>query len=191
MNSDSPYGVWPLKKPEDDDLAWLKLGDGKKILWKLSQPTRPESVFCEIMKDKQIWHGKIPVETCIDLTTRLPAKMCTVFGIDPMSSVDNNVYFLPLLLLSRLRGFRLGNRNGLDFLYVTAFITPEFMALLEIKEPRAVFLLGWWFKMVAKGEVWWMASRAKLEGPAVRIWLEREDRFYGLAKMLDKLAMEE
>lgn len=88
-------------------------------------------------------------------------------------------------MLSRIQDLRLTQENALKFLYITAFVTPEFLALLESKDKRSVFILGWWFKMMRDGELWWMARRAKVEGEAIRVWLQREEP--GLAELLDSL----
>jgi hypothetical protein len=118
-------------------------------------------------------------------TSSVPEAVKRVFGINEGSTKESNVYFLPVLILSRIQHLRLTHQSCLDFLYFTAFITPEFMVLLEVKDPYAVFLLGWWFKMVADGRLWWMARRAKVEGEAVRIWLQGENE--GLADLLESL----
>ncbi|KAF2031904.1 hypothetical protein EK21DRAFT_13702, partial [Setomelanomma holmii] len=175
-----PYAVWPLKPHEPADLNWLRLGEGKRMLWKVADPTRPESVFYGLMKDKrsQCNGGPDWLNSKIKAEVRVLDETKRVFGIDDKSTIKNNPYHLPLLILSRIQHMHLTHANVVSFLYVTAFITPELLELLEAKDVRAVFILGWWFKMIANGEMWWMTSRAKIEGQAVRIWLEREDEEY-------------
>ena len=45
LGSTNPREVWPLKASESDDLSWLRIGEGKKHLWRLAQPKRPDSIF--------------------------------------------------------------------------------------------------------------------------------------------------
>jgi hypothetical protein len=187
----NPWHVWPLKPSEPEDLAWLRLGEGKRMLWRVADPTRRESVFYGLMRDKrsQCAEGPEWLYSSSGAGVRLPARMKEVFELDERSSVRGNPYHLPLVVLSRIRHLHLTHANVISFLYVTAFITPELLALLEKKDVRAVFIIGWWFKMIADGELWWLATRATIEGQAVRIWLELEDREYGLARLLDELRL--
>jgi hypothetical protein len=188
VNSTSISGVWPLKPSEPEDLAWLRLGEGKKALWRIAEPARPDSVFHELMKGNSSHCHSVP--QWVDeygASINASERMKRVFGIGVTSTVESNVYHLPLLILSRIQNMRLTHANVLSFLYVTAFITPKFMDLLERKDVRAVFLIGWWFRMIEDGEVWWMASRARIEGRAVAVWLEREDSEYELAGLLGEL----
>jgi hypothetical protein len=191
VNSSAVSDVWPLKPSESSDLTWLRLGEGKKALWRIAEPTRPDSVFHELMKGNFSHCHSVPqwvneYGATIDVSER----MKRVFGIGVTSTVESNVYHLPLLILSRIQNMRLTHANVLNFLYVTAFITPKLMILLEREDTRAVFLIGWWFRMIEDGEVWWMASRAIIEGRAISIWLEMQDREYGLAGLLEELVQD-
>jgi hypothetical protein len=191
VNSTKVEEVWPLKPSEADDLAWLRLGEGKKSLWRLCDPTRSDSIFSTLMKNKgphcPSAHAWI---NTYDTTMHIPSHIQRLFDITSTSTIENNVYYLPLFILSRIQHLRLTHENVLNFLYFAGFLTPELLRLFEIKEPRAVFILGWWFKIIEDGELWWMASRAKIEGRAVRIWLQKEEKTRGLAQVLDDLVRE-
>ncbi|KAH7081927.1 hypothetical protein BKA63DRAFT_463531 [Paraphoma chrysanthemicola] len=186
-----PWSVWPLKVAEKEDLSWLRLGDGKRLLWRVADPTRCDSVFYGLMKDKrsQCAEGPEWIYTTGARDMKLPARMKSIFDLDENSTVQGNPYHLPLLVLSRIRHLHLTHANVISFLYVTAFLTPELLALLETKDARAVFIIGWWFKMIAQGDLWWITSRARIEGQAIKIWLELQDREYGLARLLDEMGL--
>ncbi|KAJ4375291.1 hypothetical protein N0V83_002377 [Neocucurbitaria cava] len=175
--------VWPLKPSDPSDLTWMKLGEGKKTLWRVADPTRPESLFSTIIREKPC--STLPDWMETSNTSRISPRVKQALDISPASTVENNVYHLPAIMLSRIQDLRLTQENALKFLYITAFVTPEFLALLESKDKRSVFILGWWFKMMRDGELWWMARRAKVEGEAIRVWLQREEP--ALAELLDSL----
>jgi hypothetical protein len=186
LESDDPYSAWPLKPEEPGDLAWMKIGEGKRHLWRIADPTREDSVFRAVLTRK---HGPCPTPPewmKSNDVSLVPEKVKTAFGITSHSSQENNIYYLPVLILSRIQHLRLSHGNVLDFLYFTAFITPEFIVLLERKDSKAVFLLGWWHRMCQDGTLWWMTRRAKVEGEAVRIWLERADK--RLSQLLEELS---
>ncbi|KAF1833188.1 hypothetical protein BDW02DRAFT_393337 [Decorospora gaudefroyi] len=183
MEADRIEAAWPLKPPEPSDLSWMKLGEGKKYLWRIANPTRPASLFHTLMKQKP--SATVPEWMTQNDTSCIPERVKQVFNITAASTPTNNVYHLAVLILSRIQHLRLTHATCPSFLNFAAFVTPEFLALLEAKDVYAVFLLGWWFSMFANGNLWWMARRAKIEGEAVRIWLRREDA--GLAELLDGL----
>ncbi|KAH7410455.1 hypothetical protein DE146DRAFT_645004 [Phaeosphaeria sp. MPI-PUGE-AT-0046c] len=188
VNSDKVEEVWPLKPSEPDDLGWLRLGDGKRALWRLSDPTRPDSMFYNILRFRKAYRLSEPewvregnAADCI------PLRIKEIFNVTCTSTIENNAYLMPLLLLSRIQDMRLTHDTAISFLLVIAFITPQFIALMEAKDPRAVFIVGWWFKLMSDGDMWWMISRARIEGRAIRIWLGRTDTEHGLAGLLDSM----
>jgi hypothetical protein len=184
VESTDPLLSWPLKPDDPNDLSWMKLGQGKRHLWRIADPTREDSLFSAVLKQRQ--SAGTPQWMESNDTSLIPEHVKRVCDITPGSTKNNNVYHLPAFILSRIQHMRLTHQNCPNFLYFTAFIPTEFRVLLEVKDPRAVFLLGWWFKMVADGRLWWMARRARIEGEAVRIWLLRRDSV--LADLLDSLS---
>jgi hypothetical protein len=191
IHSDDIEQIWPLKPREADDLGWLRLGEGKRALWHIAQPKRPDSMFHDILKFKDSYLRAEPEWVrSPDATSLLPAQVKQIFDITAASTIENNDYLMPLLIISRLKNMRLVHGNVIGFLYVIAFVTPEFISLLENKDARAVFVIGWWYKLMGDGDLWWMVARAKIEGRAIRIWLKREDKTYDLARVLDGLVRE-
>ena len=64
-------------------------------------------------------------------------------------------------------------------------MTDWFKRLIEAKDPRALLLLAWWFWKLESAELWWLTRRAKVEGRAIRVWLEQWwGDVEGLLKML-------
>lgn len=178
--------VWPLKPTEPSDLSWMKIGKGKQFLWRITDPMREDGMFHEVLKQRP--HLVPPQWTDGQDTGFISERMKRLFGIDNASTKDNNTYLVAVAILSRIRHMTLTHANALDFLHFTSFITPEFVTLLEEKDQRAVFLLGWWFSLVERGDLWWMVRRARIQGEAVRTWLRGENE--ELADLLDKIGRE-
>jgi hypothetical protein len=186
--ADDVEHAWPLKPSEPDDLAWLRLGKGKKTLWRIADPTRAESVFCTLMRRRGLRCRKPPAAiSTTDTDTEVIGISEEVKHMFNITKASNNVYHLPLQALSRIQHVRLTHENVRTFYDFSANITPEFMHLIEAKDPRAVFIIGWWFSIIEGTELWWMASRAKVEGRAVRLWLQRQEETQGLATVLNGL----
>ncbi|KAH3991162.1 hypothetical protein HBH98_235980 [Parastagonospora nodorum] len=191
VNSEKVEEVWPLKPRDSVDLGWLKLCDGKRVLWEIADPKRPDSIFHNVLKEQNAYTVILPEWVRDpDAMARIPPRLKRIFGVTSTSTIDNNVYLLTLTLLSRLQNQRLTIATSQSFLQAIAFVTPELVRLLESKDPRAVFIIGWWFKMMADGDLWWVVPRAKIEGRTIRIWLEKEDGVFGLAQVLDDLVPE-
>jgi hypothetical protein len=186
VESTDPFAAWPLKPSDPNDLDWLKLGEGKKAIWKIADPLRPDSIFHNISKEHSF--SDIPEWITANDLGRLPEEVLAVFDITPGSTVLNNVYHLPVLILSQLHDLTPTHDNVMKFLYFIGYMTAKFRDLLEAKDHRALLLLGWYFKKLQNGELWWMMKRSKVEGEALRIWL---DRWYGqgvLSELFERLA---
>ncbi|KAJ4309178.1 hypothetical protein N0V94_009041 [Neodidymelliopsis sp. IMI 364377] len=185
MSSTNPFKVWPLKPEEPDDLSWLRVGEGKKHLWRLAEPKRQDSVFFELVKDQNCL--TIPEWPAIDSKSEITDRIMGIFKITASSTETDNIYYHPVLILSKCPNVKLTQENALKFLYIMAVITPEFLASLEAKDMRAVFIMGWWYILLASGDLWWMSRRARVEGQAIRIWLRRQHGGDELAELLDEI----
>ncbi|KAF2996435.1 hypothetical protein E8E13_003350 [Curvularia kusanoi] len=189
IGSTDPYAVWPLKIPEPDDLAWLRIGEGKKHLWRVAQPTRDDSIFCKIVKGYSCLN--VPQWTADEVASgpgpHIAAHVVKTLGLTGILDDPANVYHLPILALSRCPNAKVTEENALKFLYVMAVITEPFLKLLEVKDIKAVFIMGWWYILLTKGDMWWMSRRARVEGQAIRIWLRRQCGGEELADLLDEI----
>lgn len=171
--------AWPLKPSDPNDLDWLKLSEGKKAIWKIAEPDRPDSVFFELSKDHH--YQRVPMWVKENDVSNIKEDAKRLFNIDEMSTVMGNPYHLPTLILSHLHDMMPNHDNVLNFLHFMGYMTAEFRNLLEIKDPRALLLLSWWFNKLEKSDLWWLVKRAKMEGQAIQIWLEK---WYGGEKGL-------
>lgn len=188
VETTNPEEAWPLKPSDPTDLDWLKLSEGKKAIWQVANPTRPDSIFNGLAQEMN--RARVPDWRTEDADLSfLPAHLQRLFGVSSRAtSPDSNPYYFPLVVLSRLHGLHANHDNVLLFLYFMAFMPADFKTLLELKDPRALLLLLWWFRKLEGGSLWWLTRRARIEGRAIEIWL---DRWYGgeegLARMFASL----
>jgi hypothetical protein len=47
IDTTTPEETRPLKPPSSLDLDWLRMSDGKKAIWKTSDPLRPDGIFTQ------------------------------------------------------------------------------------------------------------------------------------------------
>jgi hypothetical protein len=176
--------AWPLKPSDPHDLNWLKLSDGKKVIWEIANPLRPDSVFSKVAKIHNF--TLMPPWVKDNNFSNICAEVLALFDITPFSTATNNPYHMPLLFLSHLQPIMPTRDNTHSFLLFMGYMPSEYCKLLEAKDPRAMLLLCWWFQRVAHSEVWWLQSRGRIEGEGIKIWLRKycggED---GLARLID------
>jgi hypothetical protein len=173
MESTKVEDAYPLKPSEPNDLSWAKISEieGKNRHWCTSDPTRRYSMSDPIVKQEPI--PDIPEWMADNDTSIIPECVKRAFGITPESRPANNIWHVPILLLSRYQEAVQKNPNYFNYQYMYAYSQPGLVGLLERKDPYAVCILGWWYSvMVGKGP-WWMTRRAKTEREAIQIWLRR------------------
>ncbi|KAF4459542.1 Sterol regulatory element binding [Fusarium albosuccineum] len=161
--------VWPLKEPSALDLDWLKLSDGKKVVWNITDPTRKESIFHELILDlDNMPFGNKPVPP-----KALPPIFYTMFNLSPESSATSNPYHIAASLLAQLLPRDINDNTVIQFLAFLTQLDPRYRKLLEQKDPKAMVLLAWWYAKAVAHRSWWMQRRSLIEGQAICIYLEK------------------
>ena len=173
IESSRPEDAWPLKPPDPNDLSWLRLSEGKRAVWKIANPTRPESMFHQLgaimsHRVRPAWLDDPNFDT-------VPDRWARLFDIQRGDTLASNVYYGPVLCVLSMTDLELTRESVFPFISFLLYMTPEFRGRLEVKDPRAMVLLLWWFRRVQGGgnDIWWMTRRARVEGRAIEIWLER------------------
>ncbi|KAF7547680.1 hypothetical protein G7Z17_g7554 [Cylindrodendrum hubeiense] len=171
VGSVEPAAAWPLKETSPTDLDWLKMSDGKRVVWDLADPTRPESIFHPLVAD----HGKhiAPNGFAPIAPNALPASFYPLFNL-ASSTASTNPYHVAASVLAQLLAREVNDETVIQFLSFLSQLDPRYRLLLEEKDPRALLLLSYWFAQLAGFETWWLSQRALVEGKAVCIYLERE-----------------
>jgi hypothetical protein len=169
LDIQSVDNVWPLKESDSLDLDWLKMSDGKKVVWNLADPTRQESIFHELLAERSCMPDgtkEIPPDV-------LPGIFYRVFNLDASSSVSTNPYHTAASLLAQLLPREITDDTVIQFLSFLTQLDPRYRKLLEEKDPRAMVLLALWYTKAAAHSSWWMQRRSLVEGQAICIYLER------------------
>lgn len=162
--------AWPLKPASASDLQWLKISDGKKAIWNITAPFRPESVFHVVAKEyKTDFQDFILSESN---TQGLPPELFTLCNINDLSTPQNNPYHSAVNTLVTLQNIECNHSTILKFLFFITYLHADFINLLELKDPRALLLLAFWYARVCHYQ-WWISRRAMLECKAICIYLQR------------------
>jgi len=163
--------AWPLKAASSQDLCWLKMSEGKKAVWEIANPARPDSVFHALHSEHDevsswFYRTKPGLEM-------LPAEFLKLYDLGPESSSDNNVYYGAAFFLGRIITMEINRYTILHFVSFVYYIHPDHKARLERKDPRTLLLIAYWYAKICQNPPWWMERRARIECQAICIYLEK------------------
>jgi hypothetical protein len=163
LEATSPEEVWPLNP--DSNLEWLRLTEGKKEIWKIAEPTRPDSVFQPLMGDF-MQYSSANAASMAELQ-RLPASLFRLCVFDDTSMHSENPYYRPASLLAQTVDIECVPENIGRFLSLFSCMNLEYKFLLSQKDPCAMLLLGYWYAKMCHGRLWNLWRRAYLESRAI------------------------
>ncbi|MCJ1278135.1 hypothetical protein MMC21_005950 [Puttea exsequens] len=169
IEAPSPPSAWPLAAPSPLDLNWLQMFHGKHEVWKLAQPHRRESALKPL---NGVWLPRPPPVPAPELSS-LPPAMVALLGLSPASAAFDNPYRQAASALAKILERDDPQSTILGFLSCMGTMESGFKALLEMKDARALLVLGWWFAKVCRTRHWYMWRRTALEGAAIVLFLER------------------
>lgn len=181
----TPEEAWPLKPYDAADLDWLKMSDGKKAVFAIANPLRPDSVFCNISTGHgALFRPMVESQHCSreDLV-ELTRDFSDMFGLGPESTGRNNPYHKAAMSLARLLHVKCDRNNIIEFFGFMMNLSPEMKKLLEIKDAKALLMVAYWYAKLYKGQ-WWLNRRGLTEGQAICMYL---DRFHGEEVRLQRM----
>ena len=179
FDATTPEEAWPLAPPSESDLAWLKMSDGKKEVFKLTQQAdiEPTPLFrrlAALYTNSYQPNPTTPLPKSVKAS--LPDEMYHLYNISPSTKADETDD--PLQWASARLAQVIGSDNAdpvvvIGFLMLISAMRPDFKQLLLNKEPRALLLLAWWYAKTSQLGLWWLERRSRLEGQAICIYLDQ------------------
>jgi len=97
-------------------------------------------------------------------------KLATVERLERLCKGDKRgttlegVYDAPLSSLRHLMLSEVGDGMISTFFFFTRGFDSRFLTLLEMKDPKTLLLLCYWYAMGARIGQWWMVDSARLDG---------------------------
>jgi hypothetical protein len=168
FDSNTPEEAWPLRQPDPSDLEWLRLAEGKHIIWNLTQPLRPGGIFRAMAHVYANLYYPIPVAG----VEGIPPVLTQLCGLTSSSHMENNPYFSVTHVLTQIQAIPEVKLSGTAILGFVGQAQPSYKSLLQEKDPVALLLMGLWYKKIAR-VVWWFERRARIEGEAIRLYLKQ------------------
>ncbi|KAI7167810.1 hypothetical protein KC343_g10850 [Hortaea werneckii] len=171
-DTDLPDRSWPVQAPSEsssvDPLDWLRMDNAKMSLWHIVNPLRPESIF-SIMKDT---YAQLASPSAKSGAKDIPGPLASLCGLGELSTADNNPYFTAAHALSHLLEIEDSRVTVGHTQRFTKCIHGAFESLLRGRDPVALLLLYLWYSKAGRS-IWWIESRARVERPAIRLYLQR------------------
>lgn len=99
IEAKTPEEAWPLKPPSSSDLDWLRMTDGKKEIWRLTQPMRADSIF-QALTPVQV-NDLLPTSLTEPKLEALPSNFIKLYSLDATSTTNNNPYHAAAYTLAR------------------------------------------------------------------------------------------
>lgn len=167
----SPEQAWPLRKSSERDLDWLRMYNGKREIWRITDPTRSDC--CLRLLDAEVEKVRQEISIMEPGLKRLPAELCQLLGLHGHGSLLSNPYRIPANILNNLMAMESSRTSVLTFLSFVILMQAEFKQLVVDKDPYALILLAYWFAEFSQYHAWYVWRRSILECQAICLYLDR------------------
>lgn len=172
IDSLDPREVWPLRAPDMMDLDWLRMNQGKDIVWEIADLGRSDSVFNDFFVEMAT--TPLPSASSPIRPHALSPLFYTLFDISPSSTAEGNVYHGAVSYLSQVVDDEVSIYNGARLFIFPMEVGVGVKRLLRARDPRAMLLLVYWHSKLVEYPTWWVKFRCIVEGLAIAMHLRRE-----------------
>lgn len=172
IDSLDPREVWPLRAPDMMDLDWLRMNQGKDIVWEIADLGRSDSVFNDFFVEMAT--TPLPSASSPIRPHALSPLFYTLFDISPSSTAESNVYHGAVSYLSQIIDDEVSIYIGARLFIFPMEVGVGVKKLLRARDPRAMLLLVYWHSKLVEYPAWWVKFRCIVEGLAIAMHLRRE-----------------
>lgn len=165
IEAQTPEEAWPLKPNSHSDLDWLKMSEGKTVLWKIADPLRPDSIYYPMAPDFMRFASS-PQSSILELH-KLPSAIVQLCNLDKTIIDAEDPYLPSAAFLARTIDLECKSQNTTAFLGFFGCMHPVFKQLLREKDPPALVLVCIWYSKMIQCQQWWIHCRASLECEAI------------------------
>jgi hypothetical protein len=175
LDGNSAEEVWPMKDGTSGEaLSWLRIHEGLRLLWYLSEPFAPGRMFHELVNSPDHGFMMTKLDPVIQPGIEgVPPDFIKLCGLDEDSTLENNPYQKAIRTLVPVIDLPWTGINGLKFMTFIAMMDSRYKLLLKQKDTTALVLLAWWYALVLRSH-WYLSRRALLECRSICIYLGRK-----------------
>ncbi|CZR65686.1 related to UPC2-regulatory protein involved in control of sterol uptake [Phialocephala subalpina] len=176
VDARTPEESWPYAPPSPMDLNWLRMSDGKKEIWKDGKAFMQESDFRILALELRGNYAPGLTFGSEEGLKALPPDFLAYFDLLEGSDLVENPYTAPVFSLAQTWKILSMFNIILNFIFCITNMESRYKLLLAQKDPRALLLLAYWWRMIADTQHWHMFRRAIIECQSICLYLEREYR---------------
>lgn len=167
----SPDEAWPLRKSSGSDLDWLRMYDGKREIWRIADPTRPDCCLRLLCQEiEMVCQNMSMTEPGLK---RLPVELCRLLGLHGRANPVSNAYCFAANILNNLMAMKSSETSIIPFLSFITLMEADFRQLMVDKDPYALILLAYWWAEFSQHHAWFIWRRSVLECQAICLYLAR------------------
>jgi hypothetical protein len=152
-----------------DQLGWMALNMGFKPLILATAAFRQDSIL------KWMYEGSDDESHRFSSPgplVNVPSSWKTFFGLDGDHADPDSIFYEPVRILAIARSLRPAPEEFLRYVSFFGKLDVEFRALVEAQDERAIWLLGYWFGLMSRYDLWWMRVRARRDHKAAVQWFK-------------------
>jgi hypothetical protein len=172
--------AWPLRKPSESDLDWLRMYNGKREIWRIADPTRLNS--CLRLMGQEVDKFLKEISITEPGLKQLPGELRQLLGLQGHINLSSNPYRIPANILNNLMLMESSRTSILAFISFAILMRADFKQLVVDKDPCALILLAYWLAEFSQHPAWYVWRRSILECQAICLYL---DRYHGDIQHLD------
>lgn len=176
VEATTPEEAWPLKSERSSsDLDWLKMSESKKAIWKIADPSRPDSIFHSLLPDVMRFSSVLPCSLSESELRCLPLELVQLCGlaVDSTQALRDNPYVASASFLARAINVECTTSNVGVFFGFFGCMHPNMKQLICQRDPVALLLVAYWYVKMGQCRQWWIWRRSRLEGMAICRYLRK------------------
>lgn len=168
----TPQDAWPLKTPSPDDLDWIRMSEGKKVVWEMADLSRPDS--CLRMFSILAHHEMEFPDPKPKLFASLPHELVDFVSRQGDPTQADSPYRTAMMILNRLWHLKCDHSSIILYFNFLLRMETGFKSLLHVKDPAALVVLAYWYARICEYYYgWFIWRRAVLECQAICLYLEK------------------
>lgn len=170
LDADAAREVWPLQPNSTPNVDWVKIGQGKAGVYRLTTLLHDDPVFEALTV---IHHPEKEFKLNTGLTlNQLPLPFIRLYNLGDSDVEEINPYRPAVTRLAKVLDPKCHPVQIIMAFWAFTNMAPEFKSLLEERDPRALLILAYWYMRVSQLGVWWLRPRTMLEGQAICTYLD-------------------
>ncbi|PYH92247.1 hypothetical protein BO71DRAFT_442573 [Aspergillus ellipticus CBS 707.79] len=166
-NASTPEQSWPLKY-STSSLDWVRMIQGKMSLWHTINPLRRDSLF----RVMAATYADILAPLPEDGIEGIPRAVAAVCNLSESSTSKSSPYLEAAHAVSQVLDLPDSEVTTGPVNFFIRSIHGTYEELLRDRDPVALVLLYLWYRKAGRS-IWWIELRARVECPAICLYLRR------------------